>query len=622
VSGAAAHFDASADSAYIILPFSDQDDVYLEITAMIPASSLAAQWAFLGDPSYYLMAIQYVDGFVLCSDQLFLTDPTFTGFYSAVSDRQYGANTAEAPTGDVPFTLKLFMRNLTSAGQYLALDTDAQTIDDSGCGPWGAIAVGLSYQFNNFGQGVSDIGVPGSTMDVYTIKVGTTDGGSDILNWSAETTDLAPFEITGDVTYIPPTPPPPAAVHFQSPFWRFVVLDLATFEILSFLDQFATNRTATYTLNQAAVATGRVPSDNPEVNLPWPTDFDDPFVAEGVRVLYGFRREGTDDDPPVWVPRFAGLIMQLEDTAESDVAYTDFTAYDPWQYLLSRPVCNADGSLVGPNGISFTATHANVIALELLLNTINNQGDVLIDAGVAWGGTSFYTGTIESCDQIDINFPQGTSVGDAWQQLTALDVCDIVLTPIYDPINRPRYLVEFNIYTQVGSPKDDAIFAWDRPSQSLVGITRLIEGGTQRANAVKYFAGQGGSATGGQTIALKEDAASIIKFGEYWRQQFFPNQTVAAAVEALAEAQLALSEAGRVTVTISPAPERSPQPFLDYYLGDRVPVYASSRFRAPIPAADESASDEQNYQRIYGIPLEIGDDSIERVQQLLTAIPT
>lgn len=420
--------------------------------------------------------------------------------------------------------------------------------------------------------------------------------------------------------YIPATPPP-ASRHFQSPFWRFVVLDRDTFETLSFLDQFATSRTATFTLNQPAVATGKVPSDNPEVNIPWPTVDDDPFVAEGVRVLYGFRREGTLADPPVWVARFAGMVMQIEDTAETDTAYSHFTAYDPWQYLLSRPVCNADGSLPGPNGISFTAADANTIALELLLNTITNQGDVGIDAGVAWGGTGFYTGTIETCDAIDINFPQGTSVGQAWQTLTQMNVCDIVLDPIYDPTNRPRYLVQFNIYAQAGSPQDSAIFAWDRPSRSLVGLSRLIEGGTQRANVVKFFAGQGGSATGGQTIATQTDAASIAKFGEYWRQQFFPNQTVAAAVLALAQAQLELSQAGRVTVALTPAPERSPQPLLEYNLGDRVPVYASDRFRAPIPPADVSSSDTQNYQRIYGIPIEIGDDSIERVRQLLTAIP-
>jgi hypothetical protein len=413
----------------------------------------------------------------------------------------------------------------------------------------------------------------------------------------------------------------PATVGYRSPFWRFVVLDLISFETLSFLDRLAASRTATYTLNQAAVATGVVPSDNPEINIPWPDPDSDPFLTEGSRVLLGFRREGTLLAPPVWQIRFAGIIMQLEDAAQSDNAYSTYTAYDPWQYLFSRPVCNADSSLPGVNGISFSATDANVIALTLLKNTIVNQGVCGIDAGVTYGGTAFYAGTQETCEAIDINFPQGTTVGQAWQTLANLDVLDIILTPIYDPINRRGYLVEANVYTQAGSPKDDAIFAWDKPSRSLVGISRLIEGGVSRGNEVKYFAGQGGSAPGGQTIPVQEDAASVTKYREYWQQQFFPGQNVAAAVLQLAAAQLALAANGKITVAISPAPERSPSPFTDYFLGDRVPVYASNRFRAPIPALDESSSDTNNYQRVYGIPLQIADDATEEITQMLTAIP-
>ncbi len=467
-------------------------------------------------------------------------------------------------------------------------------------------------------------GGPGGDGPVYVgaIRIGTGWDTADILDFDPATaSDLSQFDNVTDSALgtSPAPPPPPAVTRYRTPFWRFVVLDLKTFETLSFLDRLASQRTATYTLNQAAVATGVVPSDNPEVNIPWPSIDDDPFLAEGTRVLLGFRREGVAPDPP-WVIRFAGIIMQMEDTAASDDSFSSYTAYDPWQYLLSRPVCNADGSLPGPDGISFTATHADVIAQELLANTIFNQGPVGVDAGAINGGTGFYDGTIETCIAIDINFAQGTTVGQAWQQLCDLDVCDIVLAPIYDPKNRPGYLCQFNIYTEVGSILDDQIFAWDMPSRSLVGISRLVEGGTQRANKVKYFSGQGGSATGGQTIPVQTDAGSVARFGEYWRQQFFPGQNVAAAVQQLAQAQLQLSAAGKVTVAISPAPQRSPIPFEDFFLGDRVPVYASDRFRAPIPDPATSGSMVQ-YQRIYGIPLLIADDASEQINQMLTAIP-
>lgn len=409
----------------------------------------------------------------------------------------------------------------------------------------------------------------------------------------------------------------------MSPLWRFVVGDLKTFEVLSFLDRLASQRTVTFTLNTPAVATGVIPSDNPEINIPWPDPTSDPFLTEGSRVLWGLRQE----TPGSYVIRSAKMILQLEDAAGSDNAFTTYTAEDPWRYLFSRPVCNADGTLPGPKGISFTATRVDVIAATLLRNTIVNNGIVGIDAGDGsigappayqdWGGTSFFGGTINASTVIDINFAQGTSVGQAWKTLCDGDYCDIVLLPIYDPINRPGYLVEFNIKDQWGTTKDDQIFAWDEPSRSLVGLHRLIEG-TQRANEIKFFAGQGGNAPGGQTIPVQEDLTSKAKYGEYWRQQFWPAQNVAAAVEALAQAQLMLSKDGRTTVTFSPAPQRSPVPFNDYYLGDRVPVYASNRFRAPIPALD--AGGDALYQRVYGIPLAIADDATEQIVQMLTAV--
>jgi hypothetical protein len=441
--------------------------------------------------------------------------------------------------------------------------------------------------------------IDSATHITATVAAGSTTGDVHVTNPSG-TASYSEFVVTSQI--------PPASLPYRSPAWRFVVLDLVSFETLSFLDHLASGRVVTYTLDAAAQAEMVVPSDNPEINIPWPDPNSDPFLAEGSRVLYGFRRDGVEPEP--WTPRFAGIIMQLEDAAQSDQAYSHLTAFDPWEYLKMRPVCNIDGSLPGINGISFTSTTVDQIIGELLRNTIENQGPVGIDMGSLYGGTAFYDGTIETGESISINFPQGTMLGDAWTQLTNQNDCDITLTPIYDPINRPGYLVQANVYNQAGSPRDDAIFAWDMPSRSLVQISRLIDG-TLRANVVKFFSGLGGSATDGSVIPAQVDIYSVDKFGEYWRQQFFPAQNIADIVKLLAQAELALSKNGRTTVTISPAPERSPIPFDDYFLGDLVPVYASNRLRAPLAG----------YQRIYGIPLNIADDATESVQQLLTTEP-
>lgn len=486
-----------------------------------------------------------------------------------------------------------------------------------------------SLQIN--AAGIFAAAIPGEMYELFSIEVRDAASAIVFSDDFADGTFDAWDSIVGAASIVPNTTPPvpPATLPYSSPRWRFVVLDLKTFEILSFLDRIATDRMVTYTLNQPLVTVGKVPSDNPEINIPWPDPDSDPFLTEGSRALLGFRDEGPTNLP--WVIRASTIIQQLSDAAGSDDAFSTYTGWDPWKYLFSRPVCNADGSLVGPDGLSFTATRVDVIAATLLRNTIINQGITGIDAGDGstgappayqdWGGTSFYTGTIDADTLIDINFPQGTTVGAAWQMLANLDVCDIVLQPIYDPINRPGYLVEFNIKTQWGEDRDDQIFAWDMPSKSLVAINRLLDG-TQRGNEIKFFAGQGGSAPGGQTIPVQEDADSVTKFGEYWLQRFFPGQNVPAAVESLAAAQLELVKDGQITVTFSPAPERSPHPLTDYFLGDRVPVYASNRFRAPIPATGVPSSSQVHYQRIYGIPLTIADDATEEVQEMLTAIPT
>lgn len=402
------------------------------------------------------------------------------------------------------------------------------------------------------------------------------------------------------------------SANYRSPLWRFIATDLQTTTV-TWMDHIAMSRMVTYVLNAPAVFSCQVPSDNPEVNRLWDapgTLYDtDPYISEGVRLIYGFRREIADPFTQIWVPRFAGLLLQLEDVAESDIARSRMSAYDPWQYLYNRPIRNSAGELPGEAGLSFTATKANVIAASLLKWTIDTDGPCYIDAGTTYGGTSFYTGDLDDCQELDIVFERGMMVGEAWDSLVATGRIDITLDPIYDPDNRPGYCVQMNTSPEAGQQRPDAIFGWDKAPRSLVGITNLHDG-TRRANAVQYYAGQGGD-----PVALQEDLVSQGKYGVYFAQQFWPGPTDAGwavAVEALAESELRLRANGQQTVTISPAPERAPSPFTEYYLGDYVPVYSSNKMREALVGR----------QRVYGIPIEISDDALETVRQVLASVQT
>lgn len=468
----------------------------------------------------------------------------------------------------------------------LSAEVDSTTEDVTSSMYWN----GTLVDTDTFTSGLGD----GTTIDgLYVGSMGLTGAEPyyiDTLEWD-QTGQIGQVQ-TGDET---------CAVSGQSfqrsPQWRFIVTTLNP-QVITQLDRLASQRRVTYLLNGPAVMEAVVPSDNPRVNILLSGD---PYVEEGIRCVFGFRREG---GTPPWKIRFAGILLQLEDTGESEDADTHIAAYDPWRYLYARPVRNGTGGLPGVNGLSFGATTGDVIAGTLLLNTINEDGAAFIDAGLLFGGTAFYAGTLETTAALDINFQQGTSVGQAWQQLVETNTLDIVLDPIWDPVNRPGYLCELNIYDQAGSTRDASVFTWDKTARSLVSLQRAIDG-TRRANRVQYFQDQGGD-----PVTLQSDATSIARYGEYWDQQFFPNQTVDAAVESLAALVLELRKNGKYTVTFSPAPERMPLLFTEFFLGDRVPVHASSKFRDKL----------SGYQRIYGIPIDIDDNGVERIREMITVI--
>lgn len=386
----------------------------------------------------------------------------------------------------------------------------------------------------------------------------------------------------------------------EAPLWRYFIAALDGSGITDY-SKLASDRVVEVVLNAPLSMSGTVPSDNPQVWIPYDGDgYDDPYLNEGTRLLWGLRRESST--PPYYTVRAATIVQLVNDEAAQDNARTAFTGWDPWHYMMSRPACNLDGTLPGPNGLQYVNTQASVIIAELLHNTIVNHGFAYIDAGDGtqvgpqyqdYGGSAEYNGTLEIGVGMLLGVPpdppftiaQGTSVGEAWRQITDLGVCDIILEPIYVPTGRTvligptvhyNFLVQLNVYEAAGSIVDEAIFAWNTPGRSLVGLSRQ-EDGSGRANKIQFFAGQGGVNGAG---VPQTGAAAVTKYGEYWAQQFFPSATAAFQVTDLASQQLALRASGRTTVTFTPAPERSPRPWQDYYLGDRVVVSASKeKFR-------------------------------------------
>ena len=498
----------------------------------------------------------------------------------------------------------------------------------------------LSPPFLNVGVGVFTPGLVGFIEPPF-LNVGVGLSGPTMVEGTAPPfvpPSLPPTLVPGTAEG-PGVPLPPlsagglAGIRFyQGPPWRWVVTDLES-STLTFLDRLAAEAVVTYTLDKGATARLSVPAGNPEVNIL--ADDGDPFVSEGNRLLYGFRREGGGPGDSIWKCRFAGRILLVEDQGLTEDARTTITAYDPWHLMYQRPMVNYDNDFPDKAGFfSFDDTQVGGIAGLFLRNTILNQGELGIDMGdttptwstdnaqptpnpVPLPGTPYWGGpydavwsgrtksVIETTTQLDTDTQQGLMVGEVFDLMVSSGAVDFLLTPIYDPVRRPGYTHELSIYNRAGVEASDAIFAWDKPGRNLTQINSLRDG-TKRANTIRYYAETGGPPVGGGIPIA--DGTSILKYGESWHEEFWPGRIEAAAL-AMAELQLELMKNGIHTVEVTPSPERAPFVFSEYWLGDTVPVYASNKLRQEIAG----------FQRIYGIVLNIDENSYEQLPSLLVS---
>lgn len=425
--------------------------------------------------------------------------------------------------------------------------------------------------------------------------------------------DSDPTAVVEDIPSIElPSPSPSVGQRFyKAPNWRYVITDLDSVAV-TFLDRIATDRSIEFDLNTPTEISGLVPSANPEVNI-LHTD-GDPFLSEGNRLLYAFRREGPEGQP--WVIRAAGIVLALSDDGGVNVSKTKFQAWDPWQLLYSRQCVDEDGNLPNKKGLIFSNPSVPIgeIALQLLKNTIDNAGPVHLDYPTSFGGTVNWDGFFADTPEIDYTIHRGKTVGEAWEDLCATGLLDLEITPVFDIDDRPGYVGDLNIYSQPpaedqprGFARPQAIFSWDKPPRTLAGIKRDPDG-RRRANWIQYYTRYGDVPAG-----LLEDADSQTKYGRYDYVQFFPDQTDADRVEEWATAQLDMRKRGIRSVTPLPAQQQPPFLWEEFFVGDRVPVYSSNKLRERIPDAD--APDV--YQRVYGITISLNDpDAFEVISDI------
>src|SRR4029077_16033072 len=111
-------------------------------------------------------------------------------------------------------------------------------------------------------------------------------------------------------------------------------------------------------------------------------------------------------------------------------------------------------------------------------------------------------------------------------------------------------------------------------------------------------------------------------YGPYWVQKNYSGPSDVAGVQLLAAAEVALRKNGKQTLQIDPTPERAPDPFTSWFLGDTVAVWAGR----PMPPTGNALrgtvrSTTPATHRVYGFEIDLADDQVETVKNLLLTDP-
>lgn len=372
--------------------------------------------------------------------------------------------------------------------------------------------------------------------------------------------------------------------NFPEISWDFVVCDLNGTTI-SEVSPIATQKQLRYRLNRPAECSFTVPSDDARVSTVH-TD-GDPFLSCSNRVLKGYRSvAGTK------TLQFAGIVMQVTDEGDADRAQTSCTAFDPSQLLYHRLVRTVTGTV---DTAPFTTIAGGTIAKNLIDRTVTYEGSVPINTGGSVAATTAQT----------VTFEQGTTVGQALESLTDTDTMDVVFTPLDGSAG---LFVTFSIVAARGSAKPDAVFGYGAGNYSVSQITRILDG-TEMANDVSLAYGQRPDAGTVWPTSRVSDATNITKYGWYesW-ETIDVAVTNSTLVGVLAAAELSLRKKPKEYLNITPFPEKGPQPFTDYFLGDTIQIWTAATFRQAVTAS----------QRVYGITIDIDESGFERVGQIVS----
>jgi hypothetical protein len=371
-----------------------------------------------------------------------------------------------------------------------------------------------------------------------------------------------------------------------SVYWRLVLCDLAGTPI-SMLSYIALGKQLQFPLNRPASLSFNVASESPLVNIIYSGDgYGEPFLTCGIRTVRAYRKVA---GVAGWVLRFNGIVWQLQDQGNTDTVSTAVTAYDPSQLLTKRLVRSADGNFSKP--VILSGQHGEVIAKALVDRSATYAGPLPIDT---------VSGTFTS-SAVQTKTWEQSFVGPALVDLCNTGTLDVWFDPT---VGADGVLAVMNAGPRRGQDRPNMVMAYAAPGHTALSIDRTTTMETV-ANAITLWAGS----TTGHKVHVS-DTPSQTKYYVYEDAQVMTDIHTPAFVDNLATEDLALRKDPRDVLTLLPIPERSPMPWRDYFLGDKLSIQVSKGSDQTFPSARESIS---GLLRVYGLTISIDDDGVERV---------
>lgn len=294
----------------------------------------------------------------------------------------------------------------------------------------------------------------------------------------------------------------------------------------------ATGKTITYRRNHFAEASCTIAHSDEAASLLFDA------LAQGIPMLRCYRRAvGSSSGDLRFVGHLAPFTEALEETGTLSLVFRS-----PFARLLGA---GADRGRFTP-AITYTDQDAGVIASNLITATNTD------------GATGLTVGNIEATKVRTHEFPYGTNVGQAIQNLTN----------VLDGFDFEEEWTEtgstFHVYAQLGTERAAAKFEYG--PETLNNVRSVSRTTQSPVNVAKAAGGSG-------LTSEKSDPSSILTYGRWEAFKSFPNISEQATLDDKAHAALRPSPVVVVSFVPEYGLENCPKPFDDFHVGDTVYFY-------------------------------------------------